>query len=144
MARRVQVVFDCADPDAQASFWAHALGYEVQPPPPGFDDWETFLRTHGMEDRLGEASAIVDPDGAGPRIYFQRVPEPKLSKNRVHLDINVLVSNGLSPEQRHARLGAVAEDLVSQGATVIRTVDEDRGEYWVVMADPEGNEFCLQ
>jgi glyoxalase superfamily protein len=77
MAVRFQVTFDCADPDAQARFWAAALDYIEQPPPEGFPDWQAFLAQHGMADRIGTANAIVDPDGAGQRLFFPKVPEPK-------------------------------------------------------------------
>lgn len=110
-----QVTFDCADPAGMARFWAAALGYEVQGPPE--DGW----------------SAIVDPAGGRPRIYFQRVPEPKQAKNRVHLDVNV------GRDQADAQ----AQRLEGLGATKVGTAEE-HGEYWVVMRDPEGNEFCLQ
>lgn len=84
MAIPIQVVFDCADPARIASFWAGALGYVIQPPPEGFSSWEGFLTSIGVsEDRFNDRSAIVDPDGVGPRIFFQRVPEGKSVKNRV-------------------------------------------------------------
>ena len=83
MAVPVQIVIDCADPDRLATFWATALGYKKQDPPDGFESWQAFLAAQGIpEDQWNSASAVVDPDGAGPRIFFQRVPEPKASKNR--------------------------------------------------------------
>lgn len=85
MATSFQVTFDSADPDKLSAFWAAALGYIEQPPPEGYGDWDTFLTEHGMADVIGTASAIVAPDGAGPRVYFQKVPEPKTAKNRMHL-----------------------------------------------------------
>ncbi len=90
MATSIQVVFDCADPDRMARFWAAALGYKLQDPPPGFATWEAFLEKQGYpRERRDSASAIVDPEGAKPRIFFQKVPEGKTVKNRVHLDLNV-------------------------------------------------------
>ena len=76
MAREVQVTFDCGDPAALAEFWAAALDYVVQPPPEGFDSWDAALSAWGVpEDRRNERSAVVDREGDGPRLFFQRVPE---------------------------------------------------------------------
>ena len=142
MAVPIQVTFDCANPDAQAHFWADILGYQLQPPPDGYTDWPTFLREHGVpEDRMDSASAIVDPAGAGARIFFQKVPEGKTAKNRVHLDVNV--GAGYPAGERRGRVDAAVERALGLGATRLRTVEEF-GEYCVVMQDPEGNEFCLQ
>jgi len=144
MATKFQVVFDCADPDRLARFWAAALGYKLQDPPEGRPTWEAFLRAAGIpEEEWNSASAVVDPDGAGSRIYFQRVPEGKVAKNRVHLDLNVGGGPGTPLEQRKTRVDAEVRRLSGEGATVLRPV-EQRGEYWVVMRDPEGNEFCVQ
>lgn len=87
MPTSIQITFDCASPARLAAFWAQALHYIEQPPPDGFDNWSAALAAIGIED-TGQAGAIVDPDGIGPRIYFQRVPEAKVTKNRVHLDVN--------------------------------------------------------
>lgn len=144
MAFAFQVTFDCADPDQLARFWAAALGYQLQPPPKGFATWEEWLIAQGFaEDQRNSASAIVDPEGAGARIYFQRVPEPKITKNRVHLDVNVGGGLGVPLADRRVRVNAEADRLVGVGASRMRAVEE-RGEYCVVMQDPEGNEFCLQ
>ena len=81
MAREVQVTFDRGDPAALGAFWAEALGYVVQPPPPGFDSWDAALEAWGVPaDQRNERSALVDPDGAGPRVFLQRVPEGKSAK----------------------------------------------------------------
>jgi catechol 2,3-dioxygenase-like lactoylglutathione lyase family enzyme len=144
MATGFQVVIDCADPNRVATFWASALGYKLQDPPDGYATWDEFLTSIGVpEDEWNNASAVVDPDGVGPRLYFQRVPEGKVVKNRVHMDVNV--GGGLKTpiEERKKRVGAEVERLKGEGATVLRP-NEERGEYWVVMQDPEGNEFCLQ
>jgi len=143
MAVPFQVTFDCADPDAQATFWAAALDYIVQPPPEGYADWPGFLAAHGITAVAGTASAVVDPEGKGPRIYFQRVPEPKTAKNRMHLDLNVSDKRHVGPEAGQQRVDAAVERLVSLGATRVRVCAE-HGEYWTVMQDPEGNEFCVQ
>lgn len=144
MAVTFQVTLDCADPDRLARFWAAALGYQLQDPPAGFDSWPAFLATQGWsEDEWGAASAIVDPAGVGPRLFFQRVPEPKVSKNRVHLDVNVGGGHAVSLAERRRKVSAAVERLEALGAT--RGAEfELHAEYWLVMSDPEGNEFCLQ
>ena len=143
MAREVQVTFDCSDPAALADFWAAALGYVVQPPPEGFDSWDAALDAWGVpEDRRHDNSAVVDPEGKGPRVFFQRVPEGKTAKNRVHLDVRA--APGLQGEKRMTALEQAAADLVSLGGIRVKRFEPgqmDQG--WVVMQDPEGNEFCL-
>ena len=135
MAKTVQVAIDCADPAALSRFWAAALGYVLNPPPEGHDSWESWLSTMGVpESEWNSASALIDPEGAGPRIYFQRVPEGKAGKNRLHLDVRV--GGG------RAGIGSEADRLVALGASVVGE-KEERGELWVVMQDPEGIEFCL-
>ncbi|MFC8921777.1 VOC family protein [Cellulosimicrobium sp. NPDC057127] len=93
-------------------------------------------------ERFGDHYALVDPDGVGPRLWFQRVPERKTAKNRVHLDVDVGAGSA-DAHERAARIRGHARHLVSCGGTVQREVEED-GEYSIVMLDPEGNEFCLQ
>jgi hypothetical protein len=145
VATSIQVVFDCADPSRLARFWAAALGYQLQDPPEGHDSWESWLRAEGVpEESWNDASAVVDPDGAGPRIFFQRVPEPKTVKNRVHLDLNVGGGRAAGLDENRRRVDAEVERLQAEGATVQRPGGEQRGEYWVVMQDPEENEFCVQ
>jgi hypothetical protein len=144
VAVSVQVVFDCAGPDALARFWAEVLGYTLQEPPAGFATWEDWARANAIPEEEWEArSAVVDPDGQGPRLYFQRVPERKTVKNRLHLDVNVGGGRQVPIEERRQRIQTEAARLVELGATLVRTVDED-GEYFVNMLDPEGNEFDLQ
>ncbi|MFI6133561.1 VOC family protein [Micromonospora sp. NPDC051141] len=144
MGLDVQFTFDCADPAALAAFWAEALGYRVQGPPDGFDSWEQALTAFGVPpERHGDASAVVDPEGTGPRVFFQRVPEPKRGKNRVHLDVRA--APGLTGAARMAALEAVADRLVALGATRVARHEPapPLGAGHLVLADPEGNEFCL-
>jgi hypothetical protein len=144
MGTPIQVVMDCADPSRLAAFWAIALGYEVQPPPEGFDSWEAFLGSVGVPESDGNSrSAVVDPADEGPRLFFQRVPEPKTVKNRVHVDVNAGGGREVSDKERRARVTAKVEELVVAGASVFKEFDQDE-EHWVVMQDPEGNEFCVQ
>ncbi|MFC8733060.1 VOC family protein [Luteimicrobium sp. NPDC057192] len=124
MARLRDVVFDSGSPAATAHFWAAALeGYAVAP----YDDAELArLRALGVTDVADDPTVLVEPADGGPRLWFQRVPEGKVVKNRVHLDL-------LAPDLE----GEVGR-LTALGATVLaRHADH------VVLADPEGNEFCL-
>lgn len=143
MAREMQVTFDCGDPAGLAEFWATALGYVVQPPPGDFASWDAALEAWGVpEDRRNDRSALVDPDGAGPRVFFQRVPEGKTAKNRVHLDVRA--APGRTGEARMAALELAATELVSRGAVRLQRFEpEGIGQGHLVLADPEGNEFCL-
>jgi catechol 2,3-dioxygenase-like lactoylglutathione lyase family enzyme len=139
--RQVQVTFDCADPERVARFWCEVLGYVVPPPPPGFASWDAFDRSLPAE-RQGSAFACVDPSGAGPRLFFQRVPEGKVVKNRVHLDVRV--GTGLVGEERLAALEAECARLVALGAVRRQLLRADGfNESCLVMQDVEGNEFCL-
>ena|SRR5688572_13350523 len=144
MSHAIQVTFDCADPHRLATFWAEVLGYKIQDPPTGYATWQDFLKAQGVpESEWNSASAIVDPDGQGTRLFFQRVPEPKTVKNRVHLDVNVSGGLTVPPADRRKRVDAAIERIVTLGATVVGPM-EKHGEYWVVLQDPEGNELCLQ
>ena len=132
MALNVQITFDCADADRLAAFWAVALEYEVEPPPDGFATWPEFLEARGIPvPPPGTMSAVVDPERKGPRVLFQRVPEAKTTKNRVHLDIR-------AGDRREEKVA----ELVAAGGSEVRRVDE-AGLQWVVMTDPEGNELCV-
>ena len=144
MATSVQVVFDCHDPDRLARFWAAALGYRLQDPPPGYPTWPAFLKASDIpESEWNSANAVIDPDGKGPRIYFQQVPEGKTVKNRLHLDLNVGGGRATPLEERRRRIAAEVDRLVALGARRSREVDTWRG-YCINMVDPEGNEFDLQ
>jgi catechol 2,3-dioxygenase-like lactoylglutathione lyase family enzyme len=139
--RKFQVTFDCTDPERVARFWCEVLGYVVPPPPPGFADWDEFDRSLPPEHQ-GSAFACVDPSGEGPRLFFQRVPEGKVVKNRVHLDVRV--GTGLVGEERLATLEAECARLVALGATCFQVLHADGfNESCIVMQDVEGNEFCL-
>jgi len=134
MANGFQVTIDAASPRALGAFWCEVLGYVEQPPPPGFDTWEDALDAFGVDrSDPDRAFAIVDPEGRGPRVFLQKVPEGKTAKNRVHLDVNV------GKDAMHAK----AEELVALGATHVAEHEEPAG-HWITMLDPEGNEFCLQ
>ncbi|MEE1818395.1 VOC family protein [Streptomyces sp. SP18ES09] len=152
MSRRFQVTFDAHDPRALSSFWRDALKY-VHPGPPGvevpegvdpLDVWDEFLARIGVpEDQRNSRSAIEDPEGEGPRVFFQRVPEDKVAKNRVHLDVRA--APGLQGEERMAALEAECDRLVGLGAKRVRRFEPEppMSAGHLVMTDPEGNEFCL-
>jgi hypothetical protein len=136
--RRVQVAIDCFDPGPLAAFWIEALGYTVSAAP-GYDTWAELSAAEAHQPGE-EWHLIEDRDGVGPTVLFHRVPEPKSAKNRLHLDI-FLLGDGFSDDQQRV-VNAEADRLVKLGATRLRTVDDD-GEFYVVMHDPEGNEFCI-
>jgi Glyoxalase-like domain len=138
----LQVVFDCADPDRVARFWLAALdGYELPEPPDGFQTWELWADANDIpEAQRNLARTLVDRAAGRPTIFFNRVPEQKLGKNRLHLDVKV--AKGLSGDERRARIEAEAARLLAAGATVARRVDEPEG-FWIIMQDVEGNEFCV-
>lgn len=137
------MTFDSADPAAHAAFWAEALHYTLQPPPSGFPSWDAALDVWGVPaERRNDRSAIVDPAGAGPRVFFQKVPEPKAAKNRIHLDLRS--APGLTAEDRLAALEAECTRLVALGASRVQRFEPDSlSAGHIVMRDPEGNEFCL-
>ncbi|ASR38782.1 glyoxalase [Prauserella marina] len=152
MSRQVQITFDAHNPRALSMFWRDTLGY-VHPGPPGADlpegadplaAWDEFLARVGVpEEERNTRSAVEDPEGRGPRLFFQQVPEGKVAKNRVHLDVRA--APGLEGEERMARLEAECERLVALGAKRVRRYEPEPpfGGGHIIMADPEGNEFCL-
>ncbi|WP_369391270.1 VOC family protein [Streptomyces sp. CG1] len=144
-----KLVIDAADPHAQADFWAAALRYTAEDNSAlverllsaGALPGEATVEYHGRP-AFRDLIAVRHPDdpydpetgtGRGRRLLFQRVPEPKTVKNRLHLDLHA------GPERRAAELAR----LQALGAQVVREVKEPGGE-WLVLTDPEGNEFCLQ
>ncbi|MER6668402.1 VOC family protein [Amycolatopsis japonica] len=151
-SREFQVSFDALDPKALSTFWRDALGY-VHPGPPGvevpegtdpLDAWDEFLERVGVPvDQRNTRSALEDPDGEGPRIFFQQVPEDKIAKNRVHLDLRA--APGLQGDERMAALEAECDRLVALGATRVKRFEPEQplSLGFIVMNDPEGNEFCL-
>lgn len=145
----LQIAVDCADPARLVAFWAAALGYVVEPPPDGFGSWNDYWRHIGVPDSelptdADAADSIVDPAGVGPRLFFHPVPEPKTVKNRLHLDLKVSGGRSVPMAERRARIEAEAARLQALGASRLRVLStEGLDHYGVVMADPEGNEFCV-
>ena len=146
MAVSFQLVIDCADPDRLAQFWAAALGYQIEPPPTGCATWDDYWRDVGLpEEDLGIGEdCIIDPDGRGPRIWFQVVPETKTAKNRLHLDARASGGRALPMAARRQRVDAEARRLAGLGAEMVGVLeDEGIDHYAVAMKDPEGNEFGI-
>ncbi len=141
MTPKFSVTMDAADPLTLGEFWATALGYVREPPPAPYQTWEEALVGWGLPpERWNDANAIIDPDGVGPRIFIQKVPEPKAAKNRVHLDVRVSASR---ENKDLAALQAKADQLVAAGATQLTVFDDPSQGKWIVLQDPEGNEFCI-
>jgi hypothetical protein len=146
VALRFQLVIDCADPEPLARFWAAALGYEFEPVPDGFATWDDYWRAVGVpEEELGLGQdCIVDPAGAGPRIWFQVVPEDKTIKNRFHLDVHASGGRSVPIKTRRQRVDAEARRLAGLGATIVGSLSrEGVDHYAVAMTDPAGNEFDI-
>lgn len=140
---KMTITFDAADPASLGTFWCQALGYALESPPDGFDTWPDALQAWGVpESEWNSASAIVDPDGVSPRIFIQRVPEPKTAKNRVHLDV-ITSARRADGSKDWSVLRATAARLTEHGAAVVTEFDRGRMGEWIVMTDPEGNEFCV-
>ena len=137
MAARVDLTLDCVDGARLAEFWKLALGYEDEPPPPPFATREEWLASYGETGEGPAAAWLHDPAGIGPRLSLLPVPEPKVAKNRLHMDVRVAGEG--SPSERWARIRAMADRLTEAGATTLATFEG----HHVVMADPEGNEFCV-
>ncbi|MFI8160429.1 VOC family protein [Streptomyces microflavus] len=139
--RKLQITFDCAQPERLARFWCEVLGYVVPPVPEGFGTWADYDRSLPPEQQ-GAWFACTDPSSVGPRLFFQRVPEGKTAKNRVHIDVRA--GTGLVGEERLATLEAERDRLVALGAVCERVmVADEENESCIVMQDIEGNEFCL-
>ncbi|GAA4983157.1 VOC family protein [Kitasatospora paranensis] len=140
--KQVQITFDCGEPARVARFWSEALGYDAPPLPEGFATWDDFDRALSTGHQGPASAACADPSGAGPRLYFQRVPEGKVVKNRVHLDVRV--GTGLVGEERLAALEAECTRLLALGAVRGLLLRADGvNESCLLMQDVEGNEFCL-
>ncbi|WP_193105443.1 VOC family protein [Brachybacterium sp. FME24] len=138
------LTIDCSAPAALARFWAAALGYEPAPVPAGFDSWEAWLIAHEVpEAEWDDGAYLHDPQGSAPKISFLRVPEPKIAKNRLHLDLQVGGGRQVPAQQRWPRIRREVERLTDLGARVVQEVPGPDGPDHVIMADPEGNEFCV-
>jgi Glyoxalase-like domain len=145
MAHSLQIVIACEDPSRLAEFWAGALDYVVQPPPDGFTSWDEFADAVGIPvEARDDLSAVVDPDGVGPRLFFERYDGGPRSQ-RVHIDVNAVGGHGdMTDEERRVALAAQRSRLEALGAAFKREATGMAGEIWIEMYDPEGNWFCVQ
>jgi catechol 2,3-dioxygenase-like lactoylglutathione lyase family enzyme len=135
----MQVAIDCSHPEQLAAFWADVLGYELADPPNHHQSWSSFSAAEARQPSEVWC-VIVDPEHHGPRLLFHSVPEPKQGKNRLHLD--VWVDQPDPAVSRRSLVEAEAARLEAKGASRVRTRDDD-GDFYIVMQDPEGNEFCV-
>jgi hypothetical protein len=142
MSARWGLTVDCARPVELAAFWALALGYLSPPPPAGHASWEEWFTDQNVPaEEWGDGAYLADPGGVLPSLSFQKVPEPKVVKNRLHIDVQAGGGRDQPWEERRLRVVAAVERLVAAGATVVREDVVDGRLDHVVMADPEGNEF---
>lgn len=141
-----QLTVDAGDPALLARFWAGALGYQPAPPTTPETPWHAHYRAR-LGDRTAFDDRLFDPDGLRPPIWFQQVPEAKAGKNRLHLDLYPTGRDrSLTQDRRVAVVEEKVAELIGLGAIVVRRTREDDPDdpvYFVVMQDPEGNEFCV-
>ena len=146
MAAGFTLVIDCSDPDRLSRFWEAALGYVAAPPPDGAASWDEYWRDFGLSERGPghRPGRIADPEGHGPRIWFQRVPDHKTVKNRLHIDIHASGERGTPLEVRRQRVDTEASRLAALGGTRLQVLyEEGIDHYAAAMRDPEGNEFDI-
>ncbi len=143
MSLGIQIVYDCNDPRRLSEFYAAALGYKLQDPPESFATWEAFLTSNGVpQEEWNDGSSVVDPEGKGPRIYFQRMDTPKPEKNRLHLDLNASGGRKVLEAERRRRIDAEVGRILALGRGAKKVSESDDANfYFVTMLDPEGNEF---
>ena len=143
MHEQFQVVFDANDPHRLATFWATALNYEFQLPPPEFETWDEFADKMGIPQKDRDKLVALVPKGkTGNRVLFQRVPEPKTAKNRVHIDVPSGADRNTPKLEQMGIIEAKVAELVEAGGTAGESHSEF-GAVWTVMQDPEGNAFCV-
>jgi hypothetical protein len=138
------VTFDCANPAAMARFWGPALGYVEPPPPDGFATWDAWAEHHEVPaDERDDGAYLADPAGVLPSVSFLKVPEGKVAKNRVHLDLHESGGRSVPQPEREERISAAVARLTAAGATVLAEY-RLRGDLdHITLTDPEGNEFCV-
>jgi hypothetical protein len=138
MARPIDLTMDCTDATVLGPFWKLALGYIDEPPPAPFATRAEWVASYGEPPEDAAMGAwLCDPEGVGPRLCILPVPEGKVAKNRLHMDIRLSADGGESA--RATRLAELTDRLVEAGGAVLHRFEP----HHVVMADPEGNEFCL-
>jgi hypothetical protein len=138
MERPIDLTFDCTDAPVMATFWKLALGYIDEPAPAPFATRGEWLASHGVPEEEWDTGAwLCDPDGIGPRLSILPVRETMVAKNRLHMDIRV--SGAGADDERWRRLTSFADTLVEAGGRIMVAFPM----HHTVMADPEGNEFCV-
>jgi Glyoxalase-like domain len=144
MTMGFQLTFDCAEPGRLADFWAAVLHYKPADPPEGFASWEEWLTRNGVPpEEWDDGAAIADPEGARPKLCFLKVPEGKITKNRLHLDLDASSGPAAPLAQRRSEVDAEVERILALGALVVDRY-EGADHYHALMRDPEGNEFCVR
>ncbi|KOX21368.1 glyoxalase [Saccharothrix sp. NRRL B-16348] len=138
MAHTIGLALDCHHPTQLAEFWKLALGYEDEPPPPPFKTRAEWVAHYDdPDDDQDDGAWLHDPAGVGPKLFLQQVREPKTEKIRLHLDVRVSLE--VPAEERWSAVKAKVGLLLAAGGSVM----QEYPEHHVVMADPEGNEFCV-
>jgi len=138
------LTFDCAHPGKLAEFWALALDYEQPAPPEGFASWPEWLTSMDVpEDEWDDGAYLSDPAGRKPTLSFLKVPEGKVVKNRLHIDVKAGGGRQTPWDVRWPKVLDMVERLKAAGATEVRVHDVDGRSDHVEMTDPEGNEFCV-
>ena len=141
-----QLTIDSNDPARLADFWRRALGFQATPPDQPETPWYAYYR-HRLGGEAAYDERIFDPEGLRPPIWFQQVPEGKAGKNRLHLDLYPTGRDlALTMDERVEIVESMVSELAAMGASIERrTRVEDPSDpiYYVVMHDPEGNEFCV-
>lgn len=138
------LTFDCAAPAQLASFWKAALGYVDAEAPAGFVSWEDWLIACEVPPAEWDDGAVIcDPTGVGPQISMLKVPEAKIAKNRIHLDVKIGLGRDQPAERRGARVEAKVEQLIQLGAKELSKHFMHGHLDHIVLSDPEGNEFCV-
>ncbi len=141
---KISITIDAGDPRLLADFWSTALGYVEADPPTGWSTWEAWLSDHNVpESDWNDGAALEDPLGHGPSISILKVPEAKTVKNRLHLDLHVSGGRHVDSEIRSSRIQSTVSSLIAMGATVVAQYADGARLDHVVLADPEGNEFCV-
>lgn len=143
-----QITIDCNNPTALVPFWAEVLGYRPRPAPEGFETWNDWYLSVGVPEEELDLSndgsdRLEDPDGQKPSIWFQVVPEEKSIKNRIHFDIYPSGGREVPMDERVRRVDQRVAELCAIGGSVLQPGDASIDHYFVIMHDPEGNEFCV-
>ena len=144
----VTLTVDCRDAAVLVAFWQPLLGYHVPHPPHPFATWRDWYLDIGVpaDEIVGDGADRLAPPlgGHGVSIWFQQVPEPKSGKNRLHLDLHVSGGRLVTRDERRRAIEVVVAEVGARGGSLLRWTEDDAADHvGAVMADPEGNEFCI-